>query len=322
MLHGMTSASALPSSLQSMRMVVRRTGLTPDVLRAWEKRYGAVNPARSSGGQRMYDAEAVERLLLLSRAVAGGRPIRQVASLGTAVLRNLVDADAASSKSNQVRDHGASAVETRRALETAIDAIERLDATALEAVLRRATFRLGADVLMDGVVTPLFTTIGERWHAGQLRPSHEHLGTAVIRRTLDWIIEQTAPGPRAPAIVVATPAGQAHEMGAMLAAAAASSRGWRVIYLGADLPAGDIAGAAIQAEARAVALSLVHPAEDRTLPGELQSLRAALARDTALLVGGAAAASGSYRAVLRRVRAVELPTFAALREWLSAHLQS
>ena len=318
----MSTMQEKTAGLQSVRMVARRTGLTPDVLRAWEKRYGAVKPGRSAGGQRVYDAESVERLLLLSRAVGEGRSISQVATLDTEALRGLVAADSRAAVAHRVHDSSRPAVEAGQAIDAAEEAIERLDAYSLESVLRRAVFRLGADEMIDAVVTPLFTLIGERWHAGELRPSHEHLATAVIRKTLDWMFAQTAPPVTAPSMVVATPSGQVHEMGAMLAAAAAASRGWRVIYLGANLPASDIAAAATQANARAVALSVVHPADDRALPGELRALRAALPRETALLVGGAAASADGYRGALRSARATELASLAALREWLGAQVNA
>src|SRR3954453_16918076 len=86
-------------------------------------------------------------------------------------------------------------------------------------------------------------------------------------------------------LVVATPNGQLHELGALLASAAASNLGWLVTYLGASLPAAEIAGAARQNQARAVALSLVYPEDDQKLEGELFRLRESLPAEVTLLVG-------------------------------------
>jgi methanogenic corrinoid protein MtbC1 len=88
--------------------------------------------------------------------------------------------------------------------------------------------------------------------------------------------------------VVATPAGQIHELGALIVSAMAADLGWQVTYLGASLPAAEIAGAARQCRARAVALSLVYPEDDPRLGGELARLREALPPEVALLVGGRA----------------------------------
>ena len=108
----------------------------------------------------------------------------------------------------------------------------------------------------------------------------------------------------APALVVATPAGQVHELGALLVGATAANLGWQVIYLGASLPAAEIAGAARQRRARAVALSLVYPEDDPKLEGELSRLRESLPTEVPLLVGGRA--SLAYREHLEKIGAITM----------------
>ena len=105
-------------------------------------------------------------------------------------------------------------------------------------------------------------------------------------------------------LIVTTPAGQLHEIGALLVAAAAANLGWHVTYLGASLPAAEIAGAASQNRARAVALSVVYPEDDPLLEGELTRLRESLPVETPLLVGGRA--MPAYREVLKKIGAIEL----------------
>ena len=297
-----------------MRLVVLRTGLTPDLLRVWEKRYGVVAPARSGGGQRLYSDADVERLSLLARAVKGGRAIGQIATLPLPELERIVEKDARARHLAAAPADAASAEPRETVQAAALAAIERFDAPGLEATLRGAALRLGMDELLDGVVGPLLLAIGSRWHAGLLSPAHEHLATNVIRRALTWMMENGTPSPAAPALVVATLAGQAHELGAMLAAAAASSHGWRVVYLGANLPAGEIAVVADHTQARAVALSLVHPADDPAVPGALRELRAALPASTAIVAGGAAAEG--YATALAAVGASRFGSIRELRTWL------
>ncbi|HTI70019.1 MAG TPA: cobalamin-dependent protein, partial [Candidatus Limnocylindria bacterium] len=118
----------------------------------------------------------------------------------------------------------------------------------------------------------------------------------------------------APVLVVATPAGQVHELGALLAAAAAANLGWHVTYLGASLPAAEIAGAARQSRARAVALSLVYPEDDPRMEGELTRLRESLPPAVTLLVGGRAAPA--YRNTLKRIGAVQINDLARFGEAL------
>lgn len=294
-----------------MRLVSERTGLSPDVLRAWERRYRVVTPGRSPGGQRWYSEADVARLRLLARAVEAGRNIASVASLGSEALVRLVRDEEASVLARQTPY----ALAAQPHLAEALGAVESLDGIALEHALRQATLRLSMDELLDGVVAPLVRTTGDRWHAGTLTPAHEHLATSAVRRLLGWLCDQYAPAPSAPSLLVTTPAGQWHELGAALAAATAASMGWRVVYLGSNLPAAVIADAAVRCGARAVALSVVFPEDDPLLDGELRALRAALADAVPIVVGGAAAAA--YRPALDAIGATVVTDLPSLRHWLA-----
>ena len=297
-----------------MRIVVLRTGLTPDLLRAWEKRYGVVSPTRSDGGQRLYSDEDVERLSLLTRAVSGGRAISEVAKLPPRELKGLVESDAHAVRLIRAPIHTASS-ESRESLQAAaLVTVERFDAAELESLLRAATLRLGIDEVLDGIIGPLLLTIGARWHAGLLRPAQEHVASAVIRRTLTSMMENATPAPDAPAIVVATLAGQSIELGALLVAAAASSHGWRVVYLGTSLPAAEIAAATEQTHASAIALSFVYPTDDPAIAGALRELHAALPVNTAILAGGGGAVN--YAVALSAVGATRLGSIGEFRSWL------
>lgn len=304
-----------PIALHPMRIVVQRTGLTPDLLRAWEKRYGVVTPTRSAGGQRLYSDADVERLALLTRAVSGGRNISQVAKLSVAELQAVVLTDAAAPQVTPAQAAAFPAESPESVHAAALLAIERFDAAELESTLRAAVLRLGVDQLLDEVIGPLLFTIGSRWKAGLIGPAHEHLASAVIRRTLSWLIGYAASSAAAsPAIIVTTLAGQTHEFGALLAAVTAASHGWRVVYLGTSLPAGEIAAAAIRTRATAVALSLVYPADDPAIPNELRELRAALPPGTAIVAGGGA--TSDYMAALATVGASRFATIGEFRAWL------
>ncbi|MHB8839912.1 MAG: MerR family transcriptional regulator, partial [Gemmatimonadaceae bacterium] len=215
----MHESSVRPDDMLPMRLVLERTGLSPDVLRAWERRYGVVTPQRSPGGQRWYRESDVARLRLLARAVEAGRNIASVAQLTDDTLAQLVRAEEAAHLARQTPH----AFAAQPYLVEAIAAVEALDGTALEATLRQATLRLSTDELLDGVIAPLVRSTGDRWHDGTLTPAHEHLATAAVRRLLGWLTDQYAAAPDAPALLVTTPAGQVHELGAALAAAAAAA---------------------------------------------------------------------------------------------------
>jgi methanogenic corrinoid protein MtbC1 len=175
--------------------------------------------------------------------------------------------------------------------------------------------------LVDELVVPLLERIGALWDERVLRPAHEHLASSVIRRVLSWVTEAFEAADTAPAVVAATLAGQVHELGAMLVATTAAAEGWRVLYLGADLPAEDIAAAARRTGVRAVALSLIYPDDGAHLSGECRRLARSLPEHVELVVGGAAAianasalsAAGarvladlaSFRSLLRTAAAAE-----------------
>lgn len=274
-----------------IEVVSRRTGLSKDLLRAWERRYGAVEPARSDGGRRLYSDADIDRLRLLRRATGAGRQIKTVVSVDPDELAALVSEDEAARQPTPTRIATNGNGTAAQYVAACLEAIERLDASRLRAQLDRAVVALGAEAFAIGVAGPLLRLVGERWHAGTLSPRHEHLASAALRGVLSSLAAVGGMGTEAPGLVVATPAGQRHEFGALLIAAVAATRGWRVTYLGADLPALDIAETATATGAIAVALSLVYPSDDPDLPDELRDLRSALPPNTTLLLGGRSAAS-------------------------------
>jgi MerR family transcriptional regulator, light-induced transcriptional regulator len=265
-----------------VRIVMSRTGLTADVLRAWERRYGAVQPQRSTGGQRLYSEDDIARLTLMRRATLTGHSIAEIARLDVPALEALLEEPAPAQA-------GPSAQAIESVVNVAIAATERLDGSDVEAALKRGALAFGAASLVDVVISRFLRRVGERWHEGTLSPAHEHLATAAVRRVLGWATDAYATNACAPRLVVATPAGEHHELGAMLAAAAAAEEGWRVVYLGANLPASDLAEAAKQVGARAIALSAVY-ADGGAEIDEVRKTARALPRGATLLVGGAAAA--------------------------------
>ena len=277
--------SAESTSLHPVRVVAQRTGLSPDVLRAWEKRYRVVRPHRSSGGQRLYTDADLERLALLARAIAGGRNIGQIVGLSLRELEGLITADetdrASSARSNEGRQLRASCF-----LNLAMTAVTNLDMFELEEVLRRATMHLSTVVAIDEVIVPLLHEVGKKWECGEITPAHEHLGSAAVRRVLAWMGASAVVPANAPVAVIGTPADQRHELGAKIAATTTSYESWKVIYIGSDLPAESIAIAARQAGARLVALSLIYPVDCPHLLEQLKRLRDTLTPETLLITGG------------------------------------
>lgn len=271
-------------------VVAQRTGLSQDVLRVWERRYGAVHPGRGDGGQRLYGDDDIERLRLLHAATRAGRSISQVVRLTTEELGRLVDEDAAALVQRESRgDVPSGTLDAARAVSGALDMIRSLDSARLDESMRRAAAVLGAPVFLETVAAPLLGLVGDEWHAGRLTPAHEHLASSVLHDVAANMMRTFPQRDGAPRIIVATTAGERHVTGAVLAGATAAVEGWNVIYLGADLPAEDIAAAAIASDAGLVALSVVYVADRDHVLEELRALRARLPARVTVLAGGAGA---------------------------------
>lgn len=289
----------------SIEAVSRRTGLSAHVIRIWEKRYRAVEPARTATNRRQYSAQDIERLTLLRDLTRSGQSIGYIAKLPSDQLRQLGALAEPATSRHRARRRTASSGTGSPAefVDAALEAVKHLDAVALEAVLKRSEVALGAQGMLQHVAAPLAEKIGEHWRSGNITAAHEHFASALLRTQLGLAARGFAGGTQTPTLVVATPTGQLHELGALLAAALAANLGWRVTYLGASLPAPEIAGAAAQDRARAVALSVVYPEDDPQLGAELTRLRESLPPEIALIVGGRALRA--YRAALDRIGAFQ-----------------
>ena len=284
----------------SIKVVAKRSGLTPHVIRVWERRYGAVQPQRTGTNRRAYTDADIERLSLLGQATMSGHNIGSVAKLPTEELRKLV-ATTNAETALHAPTHSTVVGSFR---EEAMKAVRKLDSQALEAVLNRAVVVLGHQGLLEKLVVPLAHQVGELWRSGEITAAHEHFASAVIRVFLGHAGRPFVTGDTVPNLVVATPTGQLHELGAVIVAAAATNLGWQVTYLGTGLPAAEIAGAAIQNRTRAVALSLVYPEDDPNLPQELKALRRFLPAEIKIMAGGRAAPA--YRQTLNQIGAIQL----------------
>jgi DNA-binding transcriptional MerR regulator len=207
--------------------VARRTGLSEHVLRTWEHRYGAIVPHRSGGRHRRYAEHHIRRVQLLHAAQQHGCPLGDVARLSDPeIIRLLQDAP--------VDQH---VVPLTRQAEDCERAIETLDPWRLTAILNRAAASHGSVAVADEIVGPVMRRIGERWADGDLGPHHEHLASTTVRAFLEAALSTQTMSQVAPVAVAATCSGEHHELGVLTAAVVAAAEGWRVAYLGSDIPA-------------------------------------------------------------------------------------
>lgn len=284
-------------------MVCRRTGLSPDVVRVWERRYAAVAPSRSATNRRLYSDDDLEKLVLLRRATLAGRAIGHIARLGTEELRAQVEADEVA-----CRAPGSTSSPSR--LDACLEAVRGLDSVRLRSLLVSGAIEMGAPALMQDLVAPLMTAVGEQWQRGTLRIHHEHLATSLVRSLLESLRDGQPLACFGPELVVATLPGELHELGALMVAVAASADGWRVTFLGPDLPVEEIAVAVRDRGGRAVALSVVNGDASERAVDDLLELRRLVSPDIAILVGGrGAAACASALHAIGAIHVEDLPRF-------------
>jgi MerR family transcriptional regulator, light-induced transcriptional regulator len=269
--------------------VARVTGLSTHTLRVWERRYGVVTPARTPGGSRVYSDADVNKLRLLKRLTGEGHSIGRIAHLSINELRDMIGderpgrgaGEAAMPAPGAEMAHDVAEV-TRHRFREALDA---LDLTAAERLLLYAAGFLDPRALLLDVVVPIMDEIGRRWQSGELRIAHEHAASALLRNLLGALMRTQSPQMGAATAVATTLSGELHEFGALMAALMAAAQGWKVVYLGPNLPAGEILHVLEQSDAAVLLISIV---DDRNHDAEreLGQLMRGLPADVALIVGG------------------------------------
>jgi methylmalonyl-CoA mutase cobalamin-binding subunit len=165
-------------------------------------------------------------------------------------------------------------------------AIEGFDIAALESVLLDAEVGLSRPVLLEQFLGPLLQQMGKKWQEGTMRIVQEHFATAAIRTFLGRLLAAHTCSVSSPWIVVATPVGQLHELGALFVALTAASSGWNVAYLGPNLPSEEITVALRKYDSMVVGLSIIYPVDDPRLVVELQRLRQFVGNDLQVIIGG------------------------------------
>lgn len=299
-----------------IQVVARRTGLSPDLLRAWEKRYEVVEPGRSEGGRRLYSDEDIEHLRLLRRASRAGRRIGRIAEMSVEELAELVREDEREEIGVESEPRVGEEAAAAEYLEASVAAARNLDGRMMEAVLNRAMISLSIPVMINRVASPLMQQLGDLWSHGETSPANEHFASAALRRVLGKVLEAAEPTGSAPQLLVTTPTRAVHEFGALFVAAMAAASGWRVLYLGNDLPAQDIAEAARTAGVDAVALSIVYVPEGVDMVNELKELRLRLPATVPILVGGSAVQA--FEETLEEIEALRLESLDELRNTLAS----
>jgi MerR family transcriptional regulator, light-induced transcriptional regulator len=299
--------------LYPIRAVSKLTGISIDTLRAWERRYQVVTPQRDERG-RVYTEADVQHLRLLNAAVESGHAIGQVATLSDKELQALiarphaVTNDTRALKSRQSEEPGG-------ALRAVFTAIERLDYAEAERELALLATVLPPRELVHRVVLPLMKEVGDAWHRGELGIAHEHMTSALVRNLLGALIplhRRTSPAGK---LLFATPSGEQHEFGILIAAMLAVGGGMGIVYLGSNLPAEEVLSAAQKTAPQAVVLGFIGANGARAGLVEIERIAHKLPSQIEFWIGGAK--DEALRKEIGKTRALLIEDFTMLEQHLS-----
>jgi len=254
----------------------KRTGLTKNTIRAWEQRYNFLNPERTDTKRRLYSEDEIEKLSLLANATHAGYKIGNIYNLSVQELKELL--------SKSVDGFNKVSNSTGFDFSGAIECVRKFDDFGLRKILEEALIEFSKPVFLKDVLIPLIESIGELWHSGDLRISQEHFATSVIAGLLVRLRENETKSDNSRTIIICSPTGQKHELGALAASVIIASYGWHVVYLGADLPAEEIAFSVQKTSASAIAMSVVFPFNETQLQTEIIKLNKYLP-DTRIIIG-------------------------------------
>ena len=250
----------------------RRSGVSPELLRAWERRYGLLDPIRSPGGLRLYSLADLERVRVMQQHLADGLAAAEAAAAA-------VRAPGESTKAaGTARESPVAAVDQLAA------ALEEFDEPRAQAIFDRLLAEVTLDVFLSEIVMPYLRDLGTRWVRGEITVAQEHFASNVVRGRLLGIARGWGRGVGPRALLACAP-GEQHELGLIAFGLALRTHGWRIEYLGADTPLDTIRGVANTLDVDLVVVSAVTPERIGELVTELRQI----SHVRRLAVGGAGA---------------------------------
>jgi MerR family transcriptional regulator, light-induced transcriptional regulator len=226
--------------------LAKRTGASPELLRAWEQRYGLLQPTRTAGGFRLYSAADEARVQRMQHLVSGGLAAAQAAHL---VLSGDEPAPQAASPP---------ATTLAEAADDLTASLDRLDEQAANTALDRLFAAYTVETVLQEIILPYLHRLGERWATGEVSVAQEHFASNLLRGRLLGLAQGWGQG-QGPAAILACVPGEQHELGLLAFGVALRRRGWRITYLGTDSPIDAVADIAQSLAPTVVVLLSIHP---------------------------------------------------------------
>lgn len=285
--------------------VAKLTGLSRDVIRVWERRYGLIKPLRSANRYREYTDEDVALLRFLKEELDRGQTIGALAVEGRDSLLQRMRLHSTPKQQN-LAPH-------ENLIDELISCLDPLDKIRFEQKLNGAIAVVPFDEAVQRILIPLQRQVGELWHEGRVSVALEHYVTKVVQQKLFSVMNQLPVNEFGPRLLVACPEGEVHEIGAQAVAYLAATQGCQVYYLGPNLPTSALLSFCERVKPDLVLLSLTIVKSDEERVRLLQELEVLSAR-WALAIGGSGARAMEQ---LLRERKIEfLDDLAALRSRL------
>lgn len=268
--------------------VSQATGIPVETLRTWERRYGFPTAERSSGNQRLYAPEVLDRLRYVRDLIQAGHRPSQVVCLDIETLKRLMGASQEASSRSPERLLPAP-LPVHPVVAGWLELTQELDGPSLEAGLRSEWMRLGAMTFLRERAAPFLDAIGDAWARGAVGIVHEHFASERIRDFLTSLWRPLSDKAAGPTLLCCALPGERHALGLHLVSTVAALAGCRIVFLGADTPVVEIAKGAEHSKAAAVLLSVSRAADQASTRQQLAALRRALPTSIPLIVGGAGA---------------------------------
>jgi len=298
-----SSSGSSAAGKLSIGALARAGGVPVETLRTWEQRYGFPSAERTPTGHRLYSAETAGRVRRMAAAIAAGHRAGTVVPATDEELDRLESATAVPPAPLQLPANPSAG-----SIDDLIEAVTAFDADRLTAALWSGWGRLGPLDFLQSLVAPLVERVGREWAEGRLEVRHEHFLSerlADVLRAIRLPLDQRAGGP---AVVCATFPGELHALGLQMAALVLVGEGLRVVYLGTDVPAAELARVARDVNAAAVAVSVSAASDRDAVERHLAQLRESLPASVVTLVGGDGAPAA-------RSGVVTVDGFAGLARW-------
>ena len=292
-----------------IQIVSRRTGLSADVIRAWERRYKAVKPSRSSNGRRLYSDNDVKKLMLLQRIISGGRRIGDIAKLNIKTLEELVESDESATVIKSSLANRPSTGSVMESFDGCIEAIGELDANKLINLFEVAYQELGPVFLLEDLFAPLVQHVRDECRLGTFRQSQEKF---VVELMQSFLLMNSTKSNKSlnSKILIISPISHNDNLSMLRLSLVCEDSDWMPVYIGTSISADEILFSYEQGRCNLLMVVIDPNGNQQFLPNELRKIRSLIKDDEILIFGET---TSSYQDVIKETGFTAINNIGELR---------